>query len=41
MASAFIDGLLLATVRKTGWHLAEQAGLAEPYRIKSFLLRHV
>ena len=29
-ASAFIDGLLSGTTRKTGWQLAEQAGLARP-----------
>ncbi|HVZ10693.1 MAG TPA: IS701 family transposase, partial [Rhodopila sp.] len=26
-ASAFIDGLLSGVARKTGWQLAEQAGL--------------
>ena len=40
-ASAFIDGLLSGVARKTGWQLAEQAGLAKPYRIQSLLGRHV
>ena len=31
-ASAFIDGLLSGVARKTGWQLAEQAGLERPYR---------
>jgi SRSO17 transposase len=34
-ASAFIDGLLSGATRKTGWQLAEQAGLARPYRMQS------
>ena len=38
-ASAFIDGLLSGATRKTGWQLAEQAGLARPYRIQSLLGR--
>lgn len=38
-ASAFIDGLLSGTARKTGWQLAEQAGLARPYRMQSLLGR--
>jgi SRSO17 transposase len=38
-ASLFIDGLLSGAVRKTGWQLAEQAGLAKPYRIQSLLGR--
>ena len=38
-ASAFIDGLLSGTTRKTGWQLAEQAGLARPYRMQSLLGR--
>lgn len=38
-ASAFIDGLLSGVERKTGWMLAEQAGLARPYRIQSLLGR--
>jgi hypothetical protein len=36
---AFIDGLLSSTERKTGWMLAEQAGLDRPYRIQSLLGR--
>ena len=40
-AGAFIDGLLSGVARKTGWQLAEQAGLAKPYRIQSLLGRHV
>jgi SRSO17 transposase len=40
-AGAFIDGLLSATARKTGWQLAEQAGLAKPYRMQSLLGRAV
>jgi SRSO17 transposase len=38
-ASIFIDGLLSTAARKTGWQLAEQAGLAKPYRIQSLLGR--
>lgn len=38
-ASAFIEGLLSPAERKTGWMLAEQAGLARPYRIQSLLGR--
>jgi SRSO17 transposase len=38
-ASAFIDGLLSGVSRKTGWQLAEQAGLDCPYRIQSLLGR--
>ncbi len=38
-AGAFIDGLLSGATRKTGWQLAEQAGLARPYRIQSLLGR--
>lgn len=38
-ASAFIDGLLSGISRKTGWQLAEQAGLDRPYRIQSLLGR--
>ncbi len=34
-ASAFIDGLLSGVARKTGWQLAEQAGLERPYRLQS------
>ena len=36
-ASAFIDGLLSGAERKTGWMLAEEAGLERPYRIQSLL----
>lgn len=38
-ASAFIDGALSGIARKTGWQLAEQAGLARPYRMQSLLGR--
>lgn len=38
-ASAFIDGLLSDTERKTGWLLSEQAGLSRPYRMQSLLGR--
>jgi SRSO17 transposase len=38
-AEAFIDGLLSPAERKTGWMLAEQAGLERPYRIQSLLGR--
>lgn len=38
-AGAFIDGLLCGVERKTGWMLAEEAGLARPYRIQSLLGR--
>lgn len=38
-AGAFIDGLLSGVERKTGWMLAEEAGLARPYRIQSLLGR--
>ena len=38
-ASVFIDGLLSGVERKTGWMLAEEAGLARPYRIQSLLGR--
>ena len=38
-ASAFIDGLLSSAERKTGWMLAEEAGLERPYRIQSLLGR--
>lgn len=38
-AGAFIDGLLGPAERKTGWMLAEQAGLERPYRIQSLLGR--
>lgn len=35
----FIDGLLSGAERKTGWMLAEEAGLDRPYRIQSLLGR--
>ena len=38
-ANAFIDGTLSGVARKTGWQLAEQAGLKRPYRIQSLLGR--
>ncbi|WP_072380441.1 IS701 family transposase, partial [Rhizobium tibeticum] len=36
---AFLDGLLSGVERKTGWLLAEQAGLERPYRMQSLLGR--
>src|ERR1700759_2847245 len=33
-AWAFVDGVLSGIARKTGWQLAEQAGLARPYRMQ-------
>lgn len=38
-ASAFVDGMLSGIERKTGWLLAEQAGLERPYRVQSLLGR--
>ena len=38
-AGVFIDGLLFGAERKTGWMLAEEAGLARPYKIQSLLGR--
>jgi SRSO17 transposase len=38
-AGAFVDGLLSATERKTGWMLAEEVGFGCPYRIQSLLGR--
>ncbi len=38
-ASAFLDGLLSGITRKTGWLMAEQAGLDRPYRMQSLLGR--
>jgi SRSO17 transposase len=38
-AGLFIDGALSGVARKTGWQLAEQAGLAGPYRLQSLLGR--
>jgi len=40
-ADAFIDGLLSGIARKTGWLMAEQAGLDRPYRMQSLLGRSV
>lgn len=40
-AGAFIGGLLSGVARKTGWQLAEQAGLSAPYRMQSLLGRSV
>lgn len=39
MAAAFLDGLLSGVARKTGWQMAEQAGLDRPYRIQSLIGR--
>ena len=36
-AGAFIDGLLSGIARKTGWLMAERAGLDRPYRMQSLL----
>jgi len=38
-AGAFLDGLLSNVSRKTGWQMAEQAGLERPYRMQSLLGR--
>ena len=38
-AGAFIDGVLSSAERKTGWMLAEQAGMDRPHRIQSLLGR--
>lgn len=38
-AALFIAGLLSGVARKTGWLLAEQAGLSQPYRMQSLLGR--
>ena len=38
-AGAFLEGLLSGVARKTGWLLAEQAGLERPYRIQALLGR--
>lgn len=38
-ASAFIDGLLSRAERKTGWMMAEEAGMERPYRLQSLLGR--
>ena len=36
---AFLDGLLSGVARKTGWLMAEQAGLDRPWRIQALLGR--
>ena len=38
-AGEFLNGLLPGIERKTGWLLAEQAGLERPYRMQSLLGR--
>jgi len=38
-ACGFIYGLLSGIAHKTGWSMAEQAGLARPYRMQSLLGR--
>src|SRR5271165_6595429 len=38
-AGSFIDGLLSGVERKTGWLMAEQAGLERPFRMQSLLGR--
>jgi SRSO17 transposase len=38
-AGAFLDGLLSGVERKTGWLLAEQAGLSHPARMQALLGR--
>lgn len=38
---AFIDGLLSGVERKTGWLMAETAGLERPYRMQSLLGRSI
>jgi SRSO17 transposase len=38
-AGMFLDGVFSAVARKTGWMLAEQAGLKRPYRLQSLLGR--
>lgn len=40
-AGAFLDGLLSTISRKTGWQMAEQAGLDRPYQMQSLLGRSV
>ncbi len=37
--SAFLDGLLSGIERKTGWMMAEQAGLERPWRMQALLGR--
>ena len=36
---AFLDGLLSGVERKTGWMMAEQAGLSRPWRMQALLGR--
>jgi SRSO17 transposase len=36
---AFLDGLLSGVERKTGWLMAEQAGLERPWRMQGLLGR--
>src|SRR4051812_9099876 len=38
-AGVFLDGLLSGVERRTGWLLAEQAGVERAYRIQSLLGR--
>ncbi len=38
-SGAFIDGLLSGIERKTGWMMAEQAGLERPWRMQGLLGR--
>lgn len=38
-AGAFLDGLLSSVERKTGWLMAEQAGLDRPWRMQALLGR--
>jgi len=38
-SGAFLDGVLSGVERKTGWLMAEQAGLGRPYRMQSLLGR--
>lgn len=38
--AAFLDGLLSAIARKSGWLMSEHAGLARPWRIQCLLRRN-
>jgi len=38
-SGAFLDGLLSGIARKTGWQMAEQAGLSRPWRLQMLLGR--
>ena len=38
-SGAFLDGLLSGVARKTGWKMAEQAGLSRPWRMQMLLGR--